>query len=99
MAHERAPDRQHLTLAAGEAAGKVVLQGLELGEQLPDPLLRPAVGAVGVGGDLEILVDGQVLEAARTGGHERNSPSRPAVRVPAAHIATSVSDLSRRALM
>src|SRR5207302_3104488 len=98
VAHQGAPDRQHLALAARQAARQVVLQRFELGEQLPDPLLGPApAAAVRVRSDVQVLVHGKVLEALRPGGHVRETPPRPAVGRPPAHVAVSADDLARSA--
>src|SRR5262245_18704998 len=67
VSHERARDREHLLLAAGQAAGWPVSQRLEMWEQVENPIGRPPLaGAVAPRAPryLEVLANGQIAEDA-----------------------------------
>jgi hypothetical protein len=79
-AHQRAPDRQHLLLAAGEGAGELAVALGQRGEQPVDPLevLGPAGAvAVEVGAHLEVLAHGHGREHPAVLRHDRHAPGDP----------------------
>src|SRR5881296_722490 len=94
--HEGAGDRQHLLLAAREAAAALVRPVGQLGEQAEDALDREA--ALGADADREVLRHRQVGEDPPILGHEPDAQAGHAVRRHTAQRASLEADLSGRHL-
>src|SRR5260370_18829973 len=80
--HERAPDREHLLLAAREGAAEAPRAGRELGEELEHPGDGPRVRAAAAvrGGRHEVLAHREVREHLAALGHEADPDLGDAVR-------------------
>ncbi len=72
--HQRAADRGHLLLAAGERGAGLMPPLLEHREQREDRLDRPGPGhGAAVGADQQVLLDGQRRKQPPALGHQRDA--------------------------
>ena len=98
VGHQRAADREHLLLAAGELVAHVAAALGEPRKQRMDFLQRPGIGrieAVGGGGD-EIFAHGEVRENLPALGHEADAELGDAVGRQLAHLGAAQSGSRRR---
>ena len=74
MSHQRAPDRQHLLLAAAEKAGHLLATLLQAREvRVHEPQVVGVAGALRVRAGPQVLVDRQVLEDPPAFHHLKNA--------------------------
>jgi hypothetical protein len=92
---ERAADREHLLLAAGQRCAADVLAPRQAGEQLVDALRRP-LRAARRPDDLEVLVDRQGLEQPATLGDVADPRTRDLVRGLAQDLLAGDADRAAR---
>src|SRR5204863_3342584 len=93
--HERARDRQHLLLAAGELEAEVALARAQARKQLENPLQRPAPIAARAREHGEVLAHGEAWKDAALLRYEADAEPRYGIGRQRRDIAIAVADAAR----
>src|SRR5262249_52221704 len=90
--HERARDREHLLLAAGELKAEIALARTQAGKQLENPLERPAATATRAREHGEVLAHRQARKNAALLRHETEAEPRHRIGRQRRDIAVAVAN-------